>query len=113
QSTNLKAGEFREFVESVSQEFPSLNIIISQANQELFHFGQSHLLNSCSTMAVQTQLSSVPLNIKICKALATKLSALIPLLVSFLLVVFAITLLARQVEDDAKEALQRFMREAG
>jgi signal transduction histidine kinase len=104
---HLKTGEYREFIETLSFEFPQLHFSILKQDKEIFRFNRQDLLSTCKTTVLDN------LKIKICKPLLTSLSVLIPLCFCFVLLIFGIITLALRLEKRSKGALQNFMKEAG
>ncbi len=112
QMTQLENGNFRDFVESLGQEFPNIYISIHDG-QKIFNFGKSSYLTSCHKNLINSSFSQRPIRVKICKPLAVQLSGLIPLVIGFLIVLFFVVHLAFKVETRAIASLVDFLGSLG
>lgn len=112
QVTQLESGSFREFVESLGQEFPNIYVSIRDG-YKTFDFGKKSNLTSCYRSVVHSESFQREIQIRICKPLAIQLSGLIPLILSFFVVLLLVVRLAFRIENNAIKSLADFLGNIG
>lgn len=110
----ILAGEYREFVEALSMEIPALHISIMVDKSEAFRFNTYKKFSTCKNTKIKPSSDdNESIFIKVCKPLIVDLSVVIPLVVSFLILVAGIAFLALGVEKKSRHSLMLFLKEAG
>jgi hypothetical protein len=108
-SENIRKGEFREFTETLSQEFSNIHLTIRNEAKEIFRFNTYSRMSTCK----ESFLSTHKLNVTICRPFHVNFSAGIPLFLFFFLVLAIVIVYARKTEERSNLSLQDFMKEAG
>ncbi len=109
----IKEGDYRNFTESIIQEFPNLHLKIKEQDRILFEFQKKEFSAACSTTFIDKSSISKNLSIYVCKPFRSSFYGIIPIAVCFLLVLAGIMVIALNAEESSRRSLQKFMKEAG